>query len=391
MNLWLLFLIAIAAGYGIGRLDRRRRQKQKITKLASEYSKGINFLLNEQPDQAIEVLTESLAVSENTLETHLALGRLFRRRGELDRATRIHQNLLESTEAGSPLYDEVLFELGQDYLAAGVFDRAEQYFSVLSKKHDRFQAKALRALLQIYEQEKDWHSALAAGDALRKSSPDIAPVLAHYCCQMAERQLGTDNDRPARRLLKRALDYDKQSARAWMLLARLEARQGDSKAALSAYLSLFSIDAALFDDVLDEVETVYRHQRGETEWLRFLADSCVSSPSTNRVLRLASGLEKHYGEEEASKLLAAYMDENPSIQGLHQFIDLAKQGEEDSLRESLLHLSRMAKKLPSEHAHYLCRQCGYISSQLYWHCPSCKQWGTIRPKATAHSSFVVAK
>lgn len=388
MNLWFLFLVAIAVGYAMGRLDRRRRQKQKISKLSQEYSKGINFLLNEQPDQAIEVLTESLAVTENTLETHLALGRLFRRRGELDRATRIHQNLLSSVEPNSPLYDEVYFELGEDYLAAGVYDRAEQYFSSLAKKANRLQSKALRALLQIYEREKDWHSALAAGDMLRKASPDIAPVLAHYCCQMADRQLASNNEKAAMRLLKRALDYDKQCARAWLMLARIESKQGDNKASLSAYLSLFSIDTTLFDDVLDEVEAVYRLQRGETEWLRFLADSCVSTPSTNRVLRLASGLEKHYGEDEASKLLTAYMEENPSFQGLHQFIDLAKQGDEESLRESLLHLSRMAKKLPAEESHYLCRQCGYASSQLYWQCPSCKHWGTTRPRVTPHQPSV---
>lgn len=385
MNLWLLllFFIAIALGYALGRLDHRRRQKQKLTSLAGDYARGINLLLNEQPDQAVEVLLGSLDVTEDTLETHLSLARVFRRKGEIERATRLHKNLLDADELSDSARDGVLLELALDYLAGGVFDRAEELFNRLVARRGRHASRAMRYLMQIFEQEKDWHNALAIGARLERRDPKVAPVLAHYCCQLAENELAEGAAKAARRTLKRALFYDKRCARAWLLRAQLEAEQGDARAALSAYLSLYGLDGELFDEVLPQVEVAYRQQKGETDWLRFLADACIAQPSTRRVLRLAQGLQEYYGEEEAAKLLADYMQENPSVQGFHRYIDLTLDEVEGPLREHLQLLRRLTQKLPTADSQYQCQQCGFAASQLHWQCPSCKKWGSIRPRPSS--------
>lgn len=380
--LWGLFFIAIALGYVLGYRDHKRKQKKRMSALTGDYAKGINYLLNEQPDQAVDVLMECLLVNEQTLETHLSLARIFRRRGEMDRATRIHNNLLESSELSAAARDDVVFELALDYHVSGVFDRAEQIFQDMIENKSRHRYQAMQHLMQIFEQEKDWHSALAVGEKMRQSQPDVSRILAHYCCELALHQQANESENAARRTLRRALTYDKKCARAWLLRGKLEWQAARAKAALSAYLSLYGMDGELFDEVLPEVESAYRHQRGETEWLRFLADACIEQPSTPRVLRLATGLEEYFGEEEATHLLTEYLKENPSVQGLRRFIELKFNGIDEPLREPLGMLQQLTRTLSGAEGHYQCRKCGFNANEMHWQCPSCKSWGSIRPKRT---------
>lgn len=382
VSLWLLplFFIAIALGYALGRAEHRRRQRRQVNALARDYARGINFLLNEQPDQAVEVLMECLVVNEHTLETHLSLARVFRRRGELDRATRLHENLLKTEGLTPELREDILLELARDYLSGGVFDRAEQLLLEMIDSSRRHRATAMRHLMQIYEQEKDWNSALAVGERLLQKDASVAPILAHYCCELAESLQRTGADKAARRTLRRAHYLDRNCARAWLLRGQMEAAQGQHKSALSAYLSLYALDGDLFDEVLPQVEASYRAHKGETEWLRFLADACISQPSTTRVLRLATGLEEYYGEEEAAHLLAEYMKENPSVQGLRRFIDLKVDGVDEPVREYLHLLRQLTQTLPAGEGDYQCRDCGFSARKIHWQCPSCKNWGTVRAR-----------
>lgn len=382
MTLWLLplFFIAIALGYSLGRIEHKRRARRHTDALAKDYARGINFLLNEQPDQAVEVLMECLAVNAHTLETHLSLARVFRRRGELERAIRIHENLLKTDGLDAALRDDVRLELALDFLSGGVFDRAEQLLLDMLDSRSRHRFTALRHLMQIYEQEKDWNSALAVGEQLLPQDAKVGQVLAHYCCELAEVLQRNGADKAAKRTLRRAQFFDRNCARAWLLRGQMEAAQGAHKNALSAYLSLYALDGELFDEVLPQAEASYRAHKGETEWLRFLADACVQQPSTVRVLRLAAGLEQHYGDAEAAHLLAEYMKENPSVQGLHRFIDLQVDGADESVREYLHLLRRLTQNLPANDDHYQCRDCGFHAKKIHWQCPSCKNWGTIKAR-----------
>src|SRR6478736_1140125 len=158
MNSFWLFMVAIAFGVAwyLGYYSRPRRDSIQKMNLPRDYLVGLNFLLNEEPDKAVDVFIKMLEVDSNTVETHLAVGKLFRRRGEVDRAIRIHQNLIARPQLDKVYREQSLFELGQDYFSAGVLDRAERIFLELVEVKS-FSAKALRALLDIYQQEKDWN------------------------------------------------------------------------------------------------------------------------------------------------------------------------------------------------------------------------------------------
>ena len=186
--LWLLLPLAAASGWLAGWYGKRRRESVAAADdLRSNYFKGINYLLNEQPDKAIEAFIKVLEVDSETVETHLALGNLYRRRGEVDRAIRIHQNLIARPNLESEQRSEALLELGHDYLSAGLLDRAENLLQELADGGD-YRVQALRQLIDIYEQEKDWSKAIACGHLLEKVTGNhLSPVIAHYQCELAER------------------------------------------------------------------------------------------------------------------------------------------------------------------------------------------------------------
>lgn len=380
MTPWLipLFFFCIALGYTLGRIDHKRNAHKDLDKLAGDYARSINFLLNEQPDEAVDLLLDCLDINEDSLETYLSLARLFRRKGEFDRASRIHEGLLASDALGASARDDVLLELALDFMAGGLFDRAELLFMEMIDGNSRHQHAAMRHLMQIFEQEKDWHNALVIGQQLWKEDASVGAVLAHYCSELALKLQADGATKAAKRTLRHALYYDKKSVRAWLMMAELAA-QVDTKAALYAYMRLYDLDDALFDEALIGVEAVFQRQKGETEWLRFLADACISAPSTARVLRLASGLEAYYGEQEAAHLLAEYMKENPSIQGVNRFIDLQIEGVEQPLKEALHVLRELTGRLSTHTSCYQCRDCGFSATQMHWQCPSCKHWGSVKP------------
>ena len=188
--LWLLLPLAAASGWLAARRGVRGTKAQLMPELSSDYFQGLNYLLNEQPDKAIEVFVRMLEVNSDTVETHLALGNLFRRRGEVDRAIHIHQNLIARPTLKPEQRTQALMELGQDYMRAGLLDRAESLFEELVQV-DAHTAAALQQLLVIYQQEKDWDRAIQTARRLGVvSGRNMAPVIAQYYCELAARIVG---------------------------------------------------------------------------------------------------------------------------------------------------------------------------------------------------------
>jgi lipopolysaccharide biosynthesis regulator YciM len=377
--LWPLFFLAIAIGYVLGRYEGRRRQRKRMANLSRDYVRGLNFLLNEQPDQAVETFVASLDVTEHTLETHLALGRLFRKRGELDRATRVHQHLLSAGELPVDSREDVELELACDYMTAGLFDRAEMIFQRMVERDSRHAVTAMHKLLSIFEQERDWNSALAVGERLMRRDDSVAPVLAHYCCELASRMTGEDEYNAARRTLRRALAFDPQNARASLMQGRLEMRAGNRDNALRAFKRLRRQDPVVFDEALDDLAECYDRLDREDELVDFLTRASVEQPSTAIILKLAERLRDRYGQRQASLFIAEYMKAHPSVRGLQRIVEMNLAETEGPAREHLDILQRLADRLLSEQSNYQCRKCGFEARQLHWQCPGCKQWGTVRP------------
>lgn len=379
--LWPLFFLAIGIGFFLGRHDGRRRQKRRMENLSRDYMRGLNFLLNEQPDKAVETFVNSLDVNEHTLETHLALGRLFRKRGELDRATRVHQHLLDTGALPPEARDDVELELANDYMTAGLFDRAEQVLQAMIEHESRHTTVAMHKLLSIFEQEKDWNNAVAVGEKLLKRDRSVAPVLAHYLCELAARMKRDDEMNAARRTLRRALAFDSNCARASLMQGRLEMRAGHWENALRAFKRLRRQDPVFFDEVLDDVERCYDALDRDGELVRFLAQCSVDYPSTPVVLKLADRLRASYGEREASLFITEYMKAHPSVQGLNRIVEMNLSQSDGEAREHLDILNRLTHKLLADTSSYQCKSCGFQAHAMHWQCPGCKQWGTIRPRA----------
>ncbi len=311
--LWLipLFFFAIATGFYLGRREGKRRQRRRMESLSQEYVAGLNFLLNEEPDKAVEALLNSLEVSDQTLETHLSMARLFRKRGEFDRATLIHSHLLEQGELPRPTQEQIQLELAEDYLAGGLFDRAEEVLLEMLDQDCEKREPVVRQLTHLYEQERDWSSAISMGEQLVKSDPKIGPILAHYCCEEADAQIARGELTPARRMLRRALGFDKQCVRASVVQGRLEMRDEQWNDAIDAFKRIWKQDPDFFDEVLDELRQCYQHLEKEEEFIKLLADISAERPSTARVLLLSEQLRERYGDREAADFIADYMKANP--------------------------------------------------------------------------------
>lgn len=375
---WLLFFIAIAIGYVLGRRDARRRHLRHVEGLSRDYMRGLNFLLNEQPDKAIEIFVKSLAVSEHTLETHLALARVFRRRGELDRATLIHSNLLDHPELPAAARDDVQLELAQDFLSAGVLDRAEDILQQMLERGSRHDVPVMRLLLSIFEQEKDWHSAISVAERLKPQDPSVAGAMSHYCCELADSLIADGQLNAARRTLRRALSLDKHCVRASLLEAQLAMQQQQWELAIRALRRVRRQEPVFFDEVLDDLEHCYLQLSRSEQFVQYLGRLCVDSPSTAIIVKLAEHLRRQLGDRAASLFLADHVKAQPSLRGLRQVLELDGNSAADS-HGALGVLKQLADKMLQQTPSYQCRDCGFEARRQHWQCPSCKHWGSLKP------------
>jgi lipopolysaccharide biosynthesis regulator YciM len=375
----LLFLLPLAvwSGYRIGK--KAPQGKSLGRSLAPGYFTGLNFLLNEQPDKAIDAFIELLQVDSETVETHLALGSLFRRRGEVDRAIRIHQNLIARPALTSNIRKLALLELAYDYMAAGLFDRAENLFKELVKDKPH-QVQSLKHLVTIYQQIKDWAQAIEYSYQIEKiSGINQRSKIAHFQCEIAEEARSTGNLTLAQDALKKALNADRNSVRASMLQGQIYKKVDNNKEAINSFRRIRQQDISYMSEVLTDLISCYRLVGNETELLQFLKECLAQGAGVSVLLTVAELLETTDNDKEAAYIIANYLREHPSLKGLEHLIDLHVKHASDSARDNLQLLHSLVVKLIDKNPVYRCDGCGYSGKTLFWQCPSCKEWGTIKP------------
>lgn len=382
--LFLLLPVAAASGWWAARQRYRDRQAREApSRLSSHYLKGMNYLINEQPDKALEVFIYLAEVDNETLDTHLALGALFRRRGEVDRAIRIHQNIIARPTLSQSHRNNALFELAQDYLRAGVLDRAETLFSELQDQSD-YNADALRALVQIYEQEKDWSRAIGAARRLeRVSGQAMQPVIAQYYCELAEIAMAEGSNRRAADYLRRALIAYRGCVRASILQGDLARESGDYPAAARAYRRVLDQDMRYFSEVLDAARESFGRSgdfRGERAFLKEIAlrlqrNGEASSPSRGHLMEMTD-------PREISRHFQQYVEDTPDVDGIYEFLVALEDHDPESATEPRVALDAVRRGLGrvlSHTDHYRCQNCGFAGKVLHWQCPSCRIWGSVLP------------
>jgi lipopolysaccharide biosynthesis regulator YciM len=307
------------------------------------------------------------------------VSKLFRRRGEVDRAIRIHQNLIARPELEKKYRDQSLFELGQDYLSVGVLDRAEQIFlEVASIKS--FSSFALKALLDIYQQEKEWLKAIDVAIKLQSfGKNDMRINIAHYYCELAETEISKNNLEQALQHVKDAAQYDSKSVRSSLLQANIHIKQQSFKLALKALKKIKDQNPAYLSEAIDSLACCYEGLQQEEQLVTYLMGVLSDYPKIPVVLILSDRIRKWKGDKVAAKFVADYTRRYPSIEGLHLFINLYLSNAEGRAKEDLLILQGLTGKLLSDKPSYQCSSCGFAGKSLHWQCPGCKQWTSIKP------------
>ena len=377
---WLLLPVAALSGWVIGRRGRSPGQRSGPGEgLRGDYFQGLNYLLNEQPDKAIEVFTRMVEVDSDTVETHMALGNLFRRRGEVDRAIRIHQNLIARPSLNREQRTLALLELGEDYLRAGLLDRAENLFQEVVET-GTYVPHALTHLLDIYQQEKEWENAIQVAARLEQQSDrSMGPRIAQFYCEQVEAAWRQGEINHARNLIKRALTADPDCVRASILQGDIERSVGNYKQALKCYQRVRDQDRDYLPEVLVGLHECYT-QLGRADGFRqFLEAVQREYAGASVVLALAERIRHDDGEDAAARYLVDQLRARPSVRGLNRLIELnlARSGQAEG--EDLEVLRELFHSLLRDRPGYGCRNCGFQARTMHWHCPSCRSWATIKP------------
>ena len=378
---WLLALpLFFALGWVAARIDIRHLLSESRA-LPSSYFKGLNFLLNEQPDKAIEAFIEVVKVDPQTIELHFALGSLFRRRGEVERAIRMHQNLVARADLGKDQKTMAMYELAQDYLKAGLLDRAEELF--LKLEHTQYAEAALKFLLEIYEQEKDWQKAIViAGNLETVTGHSRQKDIANFYCEMASSEIMHSRAEAARPHIDRALTHHRLCVRANLLLGDLEQTQGKLDAAVGAWKRIESQNPAYLSLVAERMFRVFKQQDKTLEGVTLLRGYLAKYPSLDLLNTVFDGLLESQGAEAAYALARDELRRSPTLLGLDKLLEAQLLDAPAERRQDL----ELTKTLVHQHtrglAMYKCDQCGFRARQFYWRCPACAAWETYSPRRT---------
>ncbi len=381
-----LFLLLAAAGWAMGRFGERDVEDAPPP-LNIDYLKGLNFLLNEQTDQALEHFLKMVRVDDKTIETHFALGSLFRRRGEVDRAIRIHQNIIARPDLASEQRDQALYSLAKDYLAAGLLDRAEKLFSRLAEG-SRYQVQALAALCGIYEQEREWEKAIEAGKRLEVlGGKSLALQIAHYYCELAEAAANQGDYASARQFVKYAQTGRPRTMRGALTRAHIARDTDDNKTALKLYHRIIDDNTYLIAEALPEIVTIYTRENKVGELERALKALLDKNPEMASLVAYTAIVNDIGGIPIIDDCVRHYMLNEPT---LGEFVDLQKlTGEVDDVDDAFIKVRRALSKLAAATPRYQCQECGFSSQRLLWQCPSCRNWETQRPASRVQFDTVL--
>lgn len=382
------WLLALPLFFSLGWLAARVDLKQLLaesTALPAAYFKGLNFLITDQHDKAIEAFTEAVQANTDSLELHFALGSLFRRRGEVDRAIHLHLNLLEKKELEPQQKLAVTAELAQDYLKAGLLDRAEELFESLND--DRYRQPALRALLEIYVREREWERAIKAATELeRLSGVPFRVEISHYYCEMAVKSKLANDTHTARFELDQALNANKNCVRANVLLGDLEFEAGEHKAAISTWKRIEFQKPEYLGLIAPKLLNSYRALNQTADGLNLLQTYLQTYKLSSLLNVLYEATLAEEGAESAATLARNELIKKPSLSTLDQLLQaraIVETHDHQNTRQQDTQLMQQAVRhaIGNKTAYY-CEQCGFKAKYHHWQCPACNAWEALPAEAT---------
>ncbi|MFW5815832.1 MAG: lipopolysaccharide assembly protein LapB [Wenzhouxiangella sp.] len=374
--LFLLLPLAALSGW-LAAQGQKQRRSRRGSVLSRQYFRGLNYLLNEESDKAIEEFLKLAEVNRDTVDTHLALGTLFRRRGEMDKAIRYHKHIISRPNLDEDQRERVLFELAMDYMRAGLLDRAESLFLELTDS-DQMATRAHRHLLDIYQQEKDWARAVEQAQRLELvDGGSDTGLIAQLYCELADGALADGDPEAATQNLRQARRYQPGNARARLIEARIALGDGELELAAEAYRAACELDPDLLVTCSEQIIDCHR-RIGQLQQLKaWLADASRRADLNAPVLLLARLTAESDPKQAAERLLQA-LQHRSTVRGLEYLMELL--GSHDlGLDEVGPELIRdLMQRLMQGQPVYRCQQCGFSGSAHHWMCPSCRSWNSTR-------------
>lgn len=370
------------AGWWLARRRYRNGDARHRDSISTNYFRGLNYLLNEQPDKAIEVFLKLAEINTDTVETHLAIGNLFRRRGEVDKAIRFHRHIISRSNLGEQHRFQALLELGEDYMRAGLLDRAEKLFSDMAAD-GRHSDLAVRNLLSIYQQEKDWKNAIIQARRLGQLRDESsAPLIAQFHCELAaiDREAGRPDG--LRHHLEAAREIHPECVRAQLMEAELSASEHRWEDAERAYRAACELDPDIVLLVIDDLARTSSELGREEELLQWLQALVQQGSGFSPVLAYATILARRE-PGRAIEFLVGRLQREPSARGLHHLLELMQRHGQGGQEIEPNLLRDLVGNLLSEQPTFRCRHCGFSGQTWHWQCPSCRRWETTRPVAGA--------
>ena len=377
---WMLLIFPLF--FGMGWLAARIDIKELLSEsrvLPQSYFQGLNFLLNEQQDKAIEAFIEVVKVDPQTIELHFALGSLFRRRGEVDRALRMHHNLVDRADLDDDKRQQAIFELAQDYLKAGIFDRAESLFSELEKT--RYAKPALEFLLELFQKEHDWLKAIDVAQRLTAvSGQPYAKLAAFFYCELASEEIAAGDPAAARAHLQQALTAYPNAVRATMMLGDMAVGEGKFEEAVAIWKNIETQDAQYLPLVAERLLDACRSMDRETEGIALLREYLNKYHSLDLMNVVFDGVLKNEGASAAYQLVRDELQRSPTLLGLDKLLEARLLEMPMERRADVELVKDLVHKRTRSLAMYHCAHCGFKARQFYWHCPACHGWETYPPR-----------
>ena len=376
---WLLLAVAVGTGWALGRWRLRQQTPSAPIDDEGRLRERLQFLFTNYSDEAIESFLDSLEVNRETVNLHLSIGAHFRDKGEVARATLIHQNLLARPELPSRYSAQVTYELALDYLAAGLLDRAEALLHELLGTR-AYGAKAAEQLVLIYQRERDWEKAVEVARTLVEvnDTRDVRKQLAHLLCEQASDPNAPSMTLDPRELLERALGYDSGCVRASLLLSDLARERGNWREAQQLLLRVFEQNPAFGPEAVRRQVRLARDFGIERKLRRRLYRIYKDHPSTTLLLCLVEEEERFNSRDQALYLLHGELQQRPSLRALLHLLEM-EEGTEPRRGTTPYLVHQVGQRLLENKPAYQCTRCGFGGQQLHWLCPSCKNWETVEP------------
>jgi len=384
MEFELWWLLGIPAFFGLGWIAARvdiRAVVSDAGKLSRGYYKGLTHLLNEQPDKAIDSFIDVVRLDPDAADMHFALGTLFRRRGETERAIRVHQNLLSRPDLPSDQRAQAEYELGQDYLKAGLLDRAEETYKRLLDTS--LAAQARRALLEIFQREKEWPRAIEAAVALQEAGAGSRQKeIAQFYCELAQDALVHLHYDDAEAMLEKALQADRSSVRATILCGDVQLGRGDVEAALQTWRRVEQQSVPHVALVATRLMDGYRKVGRPQEGLSLLKSYLEQASSIDLLEVVFKAVIELEGVDAAKQVVSDELRRTPTLLGLDKLLEARMMDAPAGVLSELSMVKNLVHGYTQKLARYQCSHCGFKARQFYWHCPGCSRWDSYPPRRT---------